>query len=750
MKRRVVRIAAGSGFVLVWIVAGAYALWGRGSKSDLAADLSPQEMSAKIAAVNQAAGAPGGVQQAVAMEEAGAPVKKPAADPLFTPGRTLASNYQPAGGNPLPQVDQLQTPEIVLPQDSGTTYTLGDGEPTPALPPDPNIAPYGQAEEPQQGGGADVGAGEGPGENIGHNPLRSRTVYGATDDGTGEEDQPALAPPPATFGGGNRLTETPVPEFNPTPLETPTPTPAPQPLARVPAYGAQDDLAPDAGGYNAPPMTGGRSFGGADNLGASGAPVAGAVGGIAASLASARPGESDLEGTQAPALVIEKLAPPEIQIGKPANFEIHVRNAGQTAAQHVIVTDRVPAGTKLIDANPQPEAAADGTLTWKLGKLDAGQDQVITIQLMPQEEGEIGSVAQVTFAAAASAKSVSTRPLLAVEHTAPAKVLIGESILMQITISNPGTGVATGILLQEDVPEGFVHSAGKELEYEVGTLRPGESRKLELTLQADKAGVITNTIRVRGDASLSAQHSVEVEVIAPQLAVEMSGPKRRYLDRQATYTVSVANAGTAAARDVEIVAYLPKGMKFVSTDHQGQYDPQHHAVYWSLEELPPAQQGSASLVAMPIEAGEQKLRVEGHAQLGLKTSDEETVLVEAISQLDFSIVDEADPIEVGAETIYQVKVVNTGSKAATNVQVAAALPPELRPVSADGETRGTVEGQTIFFEPLGKLAPGAEAIFKIQATGLRTGDYTIRVQIASDDQPTPVTKEEHTRVYADR
>jgi hypothetical protein len=33
---------------------------------------------------------------------------------------------------------------------------------------------------------------------------------------------------------------------------------------------------------------------------------------------------------------------------------------------------------------------------------------------------------------------------------------------------------------------------------------------------------------------------------------------------------------------------------------------------------------------------------------------------------------------------------------------------------------------------------------------LRTGDYTIRVQIASDDQPTPVTKEEHTRVYADR
>ena len=70
--------------------------------------------------------------------------------------------------------------------------------------------------------------------------------------------------------------------------------------------------------------------------------------------------------------------------------------------------------------------------------------------------------------------------------------------------------------------------------------------------------------------------------------------------------------------------------------------------------------------------------------------------------------------------------------------------------TVDGATRGAVQGQTVVFEPLGKLAPQAEAIFKIQATGLRTGDYTIRVQVGSDDSETPVTKEEHTRVYADR
>jgi uncharacterized repeat protein (TIGR01451 family) len=467
------------------------------------------------------------------------------------------------------------------------------------------------------------------------------------------------------------------------------------------------------------------------------------------SLASARP-SSEHAGTQAPSLVIEKLAPQEIQVGKPAKFEIHVRNVGQTAAQQVVVTDHVPAGTQFVDAKPAPEQAADGSLVWNLGKLEANANKTISIELMPQQEGEIGSVAQVTFAAAASAKTVSTRPQLAVEHVAPAKVMIGETVTLQISISNPGTGAATNVVLQEDVPEGLAHAAGKELEYEVGTLRPGETRKLELQLEAAKAGIVQNSLVVRGDANLTATHSAKIEVIAPQLAVEMNGPKRRYLDRQATYTVSIANPGTAAARDVEIVAYLPKGMKFVSTDKQGQYDPQHHAVYWSLEELPAAQQGSAQLVAIPIEPGEQKLRVEGHAQQNLKSTDEETILVEAISQLVFEIVDEADPIEVGADTVYQIRVTNEGSKTATNVQVAAALPVELRPGKADGATKGEVQGQTVIFEPLGKLAPQAEATFKISATGLKTGDFNIRVQITSDDMQTPVTKEEPTRVYADR
>ena len=67
-------------------------------------------------------------------------------------------------------------------------------------------------------------------------------------------------------------------------------------------------------------------------------------------------------------------------------------------------------------------------------------------------------------------------------------------------------------------------------------------------LTAEKAGKVTNTLTARADGSLQVQQQVEFEVIAPALTVAVQGPERRYLERPATYEVSVQNPGTAAAQ----------------------------------------------------------------------------------------------------------------------------------------------------------------------------------------------------------
>ncbi len=467
-------------------------------------------------------------------------------------------------------------------------------------------------------------------------------------------------------------------------------------------------------------------------------------------MVSARPGDIHLEGDQQPSIRLEKVAPPEVQVGKVTTFEVHVENNGQVDASSVMVRDMVPAGTKLVSTSPQAQQGADGSLVWDLGTLRPQERKTLKLEILPLEEGNIGSVASVVFSAKASAKSIVTRPKLEISQSSAQTVLAGNQLGITITITNPGTGAASGVVLEENVPGNFAHPAGKELEFEVGTLKPGESRQLDLVLNAVAAGRVQNVLRARADGNLTAEHAVELEVVAPKLQVAMTGPKLRYLERPAKYTVSVSNPGTAPAHEIDVVTYLPKGLKFVEANNAGQYDSTRHAVFWNLQELPPSQTGTVELVALPIEAGDQRLRVEGSASKGLTAEDESTVRVEGLAAIFFEVADVADPIEVGKQTTYEIKVVNQGSKEAKNIQVTAALPQGLRAVAADGEVPGQVQGQQVVFQPIARIDPKQTVRLQVQVQGTMPGDQRIRVQVRTDGIPDPITKEESTTVYTDQ
>ena len=462
-----------------------------------------------------------------------------------------------------------------------------------------------------------------------------------------------------------------------------------------------------------------------------------------------QPGSRALEGPQTPQLTIQKFAPPEIQVGKPAKFQVKVINTGQIAAADVEIRDEIPKQTQLIATRPRAQRGVRGELVWELGTMQPGQEETVEVELMPTAEGEIGSVATVHLGAAASARAVATKPELEIEVACPNRVVIGETITLAITISNPGSGVATGVILEEHVPAGLQHAAGTELEYDVGTLKPKESRKLELTLTAARPGPFANLLVARGDASLRTEARQELAIVAPQLDLAMSGPSRRYLEREATYTVSLSNPGTAPAHDVELVAQLPPGLKFVSADNQGHYDEATRTVHWRLAELPVQATGSVTLTTMPVEAGKKTIRVAGAAAKVAPVEKEQPIQIEGIAAILFQVVDVDDPIEKGGETAYEIRVLNQGSKAATNVRIEALIPPEMRVVAAEGPSRHLIDGNRVRFEGLARLAPKADTTYRVRVQGLQPGDLRIRVQLLTDEMQSPVVKEESTRVYSD-
>ena len=328
--------------------------------------------------------------------------------------------------------------------------------------------------------------------------------------------------------------------------------------------------------------------------------------------------------------------------------------------------------------------------------------------------------------------------------------MIGENVALSIRVSNTGSGMAAGVVLHQKLPPQLKHAAGAELEFDVGDLKPREARQVDLTLTAVAAGKVIDAVSARAQGGLTAKASAEMEVLAPALEVSLEGPRRRFLEREATYTLSVVNPGTATAKDVELVSHLPKGLKFVSANNSGQYNQQTHAVYWSLAELPQGESGAVKLVTLPVEAGDQKLVIEGRADRNISHRQEEKIEIEGLAAILFEVADVADPIELGGETAYEIRVINQGTRAADNVQLVALMPAELKALGAEGPTRGSVERERVVFEPLARLAPKADTTYRIRVQGVAPGDQRVRIQLKTDDMSAPVTKEESTRVYADQ
>ncbi|MCX7430997.1 MAG: hypothetical protein NTY17_08350 [Planctomycetia bacterium] len=602
-------------------------------------------------------------------------------------------------------------------------------------------------------------------------PVRSAVLHGETPLAAAP-----LAPPTAASTGssGDDLLAPAPTDMAPAPL-APAPTDmAPAPLAPAPVAASAPVVSAAATNpfASAPPMGPTRSAPPAtmnamntmtnDPRG----PMSGGAssGPGSATAGQGRPGPMQLEGLQTPQLVLEKRGPREIQVGKAARYEILLRNVGTATAQDVTLRDAVPYGTTLITTTPPASPVGAGQpvvpganpggmtaeLVWALGVITPGGEARVSMEVMPEIEGEIGSVASVSFRTEASVRSRATKPDLKLEASETKAVRIGGEMKLSLKVSNPGTGIATGVVLEGLLPDGISHSAGRELEFDVGQLRPGESRTIDLVLGSTGPGVHMARFAARADGRLEVEQPIRIEVTAPTLELSAEMPSRRYLQRPATCVLSMVNAGTAPARAVELVAQLPPGMKFVRANHAGWYEERFHRVLWNLEELPPGERGTVEMVLMPVDLGPQKIVAAARSSDGPSDQAAHTVEVEGLASLFFEVTDSEDPIEVGGMTEYIVRIANQGTKAASGVRLTATLLGDLEPVDAKGPAAHRVENLTVIFDPLARLAPTEEAVFRVRVRGRREGDQRMQVQLVSDDHPAPITKEEITRVYADR
>jgi uncharacterized repeat protein (TIGR01451 family) len=122
-----------------------------------------------------------------------------------------------------------------------------------------------------------------------------------------------------------------------------------------------------------------------------------------------------------------------------------------------------------------------------------------------------------------------------------------------------------------------------------------------------------------------------------------------------------------------------------------------------------------------------------------------------VSSLILEMVDAEDPVEVGAHTTYEIRVSNAGSKTETNLSLVCTLPEQLefRDAKCGAGQRCRLEGRDVIFEPVAKLAPRADVIYRVQVRGRQPGNVRFRAQVRADGITEPVVREELTRIYND-
>ena len=90
--------------------------------------------------------------------------------------------------------------------------------------------------------------------------------------------------------------------------------------------------------------------------------------------------------------------------------------------------------------------------------------------------------------------------------------------------------------------------------------------------------------------------------------------------------------------------------------------------------MQPGQSREVAIDLIPTEPGKHRFIAHASTGHGLKAEAESHTLVEGLPSLLMEVSHIDDPIEVGAETAYEIRVANTGTKTETNVEVEAHVP----------------------------------------------------------------------------
>jgi uncharacterized repeat protein (TIGR01451 family) len=252
-----------------------------------------------------------------------------------------------------------------------------------------------------------------------------------------------------------------------------------------------------------------------------------------------------------------------------------------------------------------------------------------------------------------------------------------------------------------------------------------------------------------GSTQADARAQDEPNKPKPRLDLEIRGPKLRYIQGEGTYTIAVSNPGSASATNATVNVVIPKNYRFISADHDASLDEQKRTIHWPIGELKPGKSVEVNFKATRINLGESHFRITCRADSGLLIEATFANHWDSLPALLLEISGSADPVDVGQETQYEIRITNVSSIPVDNVKLVCTIPAKMGFKEASGPIGFKQRGSEIVFGPIANLAPCADAIFRVTCKGEMPGVAIFKACISSTLLEEPLTKEEATRINSD-
>jgi uncharacterized repeat protein (TIGR01451 family) len=321
-------------------------------------------------------------------------------------------------------------------------------------------------------------------------------------------------------------------------------------------------------------------------------------------------------------------------------------------------------------------------------------------------------------------------PLVSIHVAAPASASAGADVEYTIVVENKSQAPAHHVKVSNPIPAGTqlvadkadplpTETDAKHIAWEVGSLKPGESRTLRVTFRPLQEGLeaIENTARVQFEHG----QRVRTTLKRPQLVLKKTSVKHALEGSPIACTLTVENTGDVEVVNIEVHDALEDGLHF---EAEAEADRRSPVKSWTIPALGPKQSKEFTYNVVGQKAGALTSHIIAKADRGVLTSFDWTINV-GPSPVTVKITGPKQ-IYLNYPATYQISVYYKGADPLDNVVLTVPLLKGMKIVRA---STGSQTFKDRVQWPLPKLSAGQTRTIGITVEMANAGTAPVSAQV---------------------